>query len=65
MSLSRDALLFGIALVLFGNWLQVYGLDATPFPHAGVVLAGLGFVGSVVSALHPDTADTSPTGDEP
>lgn len=64
MSLSRDALLFGIALILFGNWMQVYGLNATPFPHAGVILATLAFLGSLVSAISSDSGDVHATGEE-
>lgn len=64
MSLSRDALLFGIALILFGNWMQVYGLDAAPFPHAGVLLGALAFLGSLVSALSSHDVNTHTTGEE-
>ncbi|WP_155120603.1 hypothetical protein [Haloprofundus marisrubri] len=59
MPLARDTLLFGIALILFGSWMQLYGLDATPIPHVGIVLAALGFLGSVVSRAASGSTSTN------
>lgn len=51
MSLSTDALLFGITLVAFGTWIEASGLGGWPFAVSGLTLAGLAFLGSVVSTL--------------
>jgi hypothetical protein len=51
MSLSRDTLLFGIALIVFGAWIEVSGMGGWPFAVAGLALAAIGFLGSLGSAL--------------
>ncbi|WP_323676084.1 hypothetical protein [Halorubellus sp. PRR65] len=64
MSLSRDAILFGIALVVFGDWLLKYGIDASLLPIAGILLAALGFLGSLEAATSSDDVDERPASDE-
>jgi hypothetical protein len=51
MSLSTDSVLFGIALVVFGTWLEVSGLGGWPFAVAGLGLGATGFLGSVGSSM--------------
>lgn len=64
MSLTRDTLLFGIALIMFGTWIEVSGMGGWPFAVAGLALAALGFLGSVGSSMlsAPDTP--TPADDE-
>lgn len=58
MSLSRDTLLFSIALIVFGNWIEVSGLGGWPFAVAGIVLAAIAFLGSLLSImLSPSDVD--------
>lgn len=64
MTLSRDTLLFGIALVVFGTWLEVAGLGGWPFADAGIVLATMGFLGSVVSFMRSAPESRAPVDDE-
>jgi hypothetical protein len=50
MSLSRDTLLFGIALIVFGLWIEVSGMGGWPFAVTGLGFAVMGFLGSIASA---------------
>jgi hypothetical protein len=58
MSLSRDTLLLGIALLLFGTWIEVSGMGGWPFAVTGLSLAAIGWLGSIGSALRsvPETS---------
>ena len=51
MSLSRDTLLFGIALIVFGAWIEVSGMGGWPFAIAGLILAAIGYLGSIISSM--------------
>jgi hypothetical protein len=57
MSLSRETVLFGIALLAFATWIEVSGLGGWPFAVAGLVVAAMGFLGSLFSTVlaGPDT----------
>ena len=46
MSLHSHTMQFGIAILLFGIWMQSYGLNATPIPHIGLTFAGIAFLSS-------------------
>lgn len=58
MSLPRDALLLSIALIVFGNWIEVSGHGGWPFALAGIGLAAIAFFGSLLSSMF-----SSPDGD--
>lgn len=64
MSLARDTLLFGIALIMFGTWIEVSGMGGWPFAVAGLVLAAIGFLGSVVSSVLAAPNGSVPVDDE-
>lgn len=51
MSLSRETLLFGVALIAFGIWVELAGFDGALYTYAGITLAALAFLGSVVAAM--------------
>lgn len=64
MSLSRDTLLFGIALITFGTWIEVSGMGGWPFAVAGLGLAATGFLGSVGSSMLSAPDPSAPVDDE-
>lgn len=64
MSLSRDTLLFGIALIMFGTWLEVSGMGGWPFAVAGLGLAATGFLGSVGSFMLSSPDPSAPVDGE-
>ncbi|WP_248897005.1 hypothetical protein [Haloplanus halobius] len=51
ISLPRDTLLFGIALIMFGNWVAVDGLQGVQFATAGLALAAIAFLASVLVTI--------------
>ncbi|MEF8818395.1 MAG: hypothetical protein V5A31_12545 [Haloferacaceae archaeon] len=51
MSLSTDAILAGVALVLFANWLETAGYGGWPFALSGLGLVAVAFLGSLGSTL--------------
>jgi len=55
MSLSRDSLLFGIALISFGIFVEFKGLGGWMIAIAGIFLAALGLLGSVVYTFRSAT----------
>ena len=57
MSLSRDVSLFGIALILYGIYLEISGFMSSLYPMVGLLVVALAFLGSVVSVLHSIKAD--------
>ena len=57
MSLSRDGSLFGIALILYGIYLEISGFMSSLYPMVGLLVVALAFLGSVVSVLHSIKAD--------
>jgi len=65
MSLSRDTLLFGIALIVFGTWVELAGMGGWPFADAGIVVATIGFLASVVASMLSATETGAPAGEEP
>ena len=66
MSLSTDALLFGIALVGYGIWMEVDGYDGTLYVTIGIALAAIGFLGSVIVAMRatPTSGDATAKGEQ-
>lgn len=64
MSLPRDTLLFGIALIAFGAWLETSGMGGWPFATAGLVGAVAGFLGSLVSTMVAASPASTPVDDE-
>ncbi|MFB6168828.1 MAG: hypothetical protein ABEJ43_08275 [Haloferacaceae archaeon] len=51
MSLSTDAILAGVALVLFANWLEAAGYGGWPFALSGLGLVAVAFLGGLGSTL--------------
>jgi hypothetical protein len=64
MSLARETVLLGIALILFGTWIEISGLGGWPFAVSGLGMAALGFLGSVVSASRSPPTPGGPGDDE-
>lgn len=64
MSLSRDALLFSIALIVFGNWIEVSGQGGWPFAVAGIVLAAITFLWSLLSVMFSSSDMDAQVGDQ-
>jgi hypothetical protein len=60
MSLSTDAILAGLALVAFANWLEAAGYGGWPVALAGLGIVAVAFLGSLGSALRSSAGALAP-----
>ena len=59
ISLLRETLLFGIALIAFGYWVELDGFNGALYAYTGIALATIAFFGSITLSMR-----TTSTSDE-